>query len=224
MSYKIISNEKLPYVISYPRKYIPGVKYPVIVFLHGAGTRGCSFDKLISNQYFETTREYEDFPFITVAPLCSENSWFDVFHLLKELIDTIVEADFSDISKVYLMGNSMGGYMTWQLAMSLPERFAAIVPICGGGMYWNAQRLVDVPVWAFHGGKDRVVFPEESRKMVEAVNKCGGNARLTIYPDAEHNSWSETYQNYEVFKWLLQNELTRRDKRIEKVYDNKRYG
>ena len=87
--------------------------------------------------------------------------------------------------------------------MSLPKTFAAIVPICGGGMYWNANRLRHTPVWAFHGEKDKTVFCEESRKMVDAVNKKGGNAKLTVYPDAEHDSWTETYRNPEVFEWLL---------------------
>jgi predicted peptidase len=99
--------------------------------------------------------------------------------------------------------------------MSLPQLFAAIVPICGGGMYWNAARLVGVPAWAFHGEKDKTVFLEESRKMVNAVNKAGGNARLTTYPESAHNSWDETYQNRAVFNWLLENEKTCGDNRTE---------
>ncbi len=224
MNYKIFKSEELPYLITYPAEYDISKENPVIIFLHGAGTRGGSFDKLISNQYFEITQKYENFPFVTVAPLCCENSWFDVLHLLKDLVRKIAGAEFSDRRKIYLLGNSMGGYMTWQLAMSMPEYFAAIVPICGGGMYWNAERLVNVPVWAFHGKKDCVVFPEESKKMVDAVNKCGGNAKLTVYPDAGHNSWGETYRNYEVFEWLLKNELKRTDKLVERFYDNKVYG
>ena len=103
------------------------------------------------------------------------------------------------------MGASMGGYGTWQLAMSLPDIFAAIVPICGGGMYWNAGKLKNVPVWAFHGALDKTVLPEESEKMVNAVNKRGGSARLTVYPENGHNAWSDTYSNPEVFEWLLSN-------------------
>ena len=101
------------------------------------------------------------------------------------------------------MGVSMGGYAAWQVGMSMPELFAAIVPICGGGMYWNASRLKNTPVWAFHGGRDPIVKPEESEKMVNAINSKGGDARLTIYPDHEHNAWSDTFANQEVFDWLL---------------------
>jgi len=87
--------------------------------------------------------------------------------------------------------------------MSIPETFAAIVPICGGGMYWNTKRLINVGVWAFHGGQDKTVLPEESEKMVNKINKLGGNAKLTIYPDNAHNAWTDTYSNPEVFNWLL---------------------
>ena len=108
--------------------------------------------------------------------------------------------------RVYLIGNSMGGYGTWQLAMSVPELFAAIVPVCGGGMYWNAGRLQNVPVWAFHGGKDPTVFVEESQKMVDAVNRKGGNAKLTVYPEHKHDSWTDTFSNRAVYDWLLTHE------------------
>ena len=125
---------------------------------------------------------------------------------LEKLVTTISSLPFADKDRIYLMGASMGGYATWQLAMSMPEVFAAVVPVCGGGTYWHAHRLVNVPVWAFHGGKDTVVFKEESINMVDAVNKCGGNAKLTIYPENEHDAWSDTYSNPEVFDWLLSNE------------------
>ena len=122
------------------------------------------------------------------------------------------------------MGASMGGYGTWQLAMSLPELFAAIVPICGGGMYWNASRLVNIPIWAFHGGKDTTVFKEESIKMVDAVNKCGGNAKITIYPENGHDAWSDTYKNPEVFHWLLSNTNKNSIELIDKYKDSDIYG
>ena len=118
----------------------------------------------------------------------------------------------------------MGGYGTWQLAMSLPELFAAIVPVCGGGMYWNASRLVNIPIWAFHGAKDTTVFKEESIKMVDAVNKCGGKAKLTIYPENGHDAWSDTYKNPEVFDWLLSNTNENSVKLIDKYKDSNIYG
>lgn len=197
--------EGFKYVVRYPENYNPDKKCPVLLFLHGAGTRGDDLSLLTENLFFKITKKYNDFPFVTIAPQCPENTWFDMFEQLKRFVLKISTEDFTDNKRIYLMGSSMGGYGTWQLAMSMPELFAAIVPICGGGMYWNAGRLVNVPVWAFHGEQDMTVRVEESVKMVEAVNKRGGNAKLTIYPDRKHDSWTDTYSNYEVFEWLLSN-------------------
>lgn len=97
----------------------------------------------------------------------------------------------------------MGGYATWQMAMSYPELFAAIIPICGGGMYWNSARLVNMGVWAFHGDSDLVVLKEESKKMVDGIKNNGGKPKLTIYNNCGHNAWTPTFNNQEVWKWLL---------------------
>lgn len=194
----------LRYIIRYPKGFSENKRYPVILFLHGAGTRGDDMSRLVSHPFFVLTEKHESFPFVCVAPLCSENTWFDLWEHLEKLVTEIAELPFADQSRIYLTGASMGGYAAWQLAMSMPEYFAAIVPVCGGGMYWNAKRLVDIPVWAFHGAKDRNVLLEESVKMVEAVNRRGGEAKLTVYPENEHDAWSDTYSNPDVFAWLLQ--------------------
>ena len=198
--------KNVQYVIRYPENYVEGKKYPVILFLHGAGTRGTDIQLLHNNTFFTLTAQHKNFPFICIAPLCHENTWFDLFQTLKEFVGNVLAMPSTNPKQLYLMGNSMGGYATWALSMSIPECFAAIVPICGGGMYWNAERLINTPVWAFHGGKDNVVFTQESVKLVDAVNAIGGNAKLTIYPNHMHDSWSDTYKNEEVFKWLLSHE------------------
>ncbi len=110
-----------------------------------------------------------------------------------------------------------------QLAMSRPELFAAIVPICGGGMYWNAARLKHTGVWAFHGEEDDTVFCEESVRMVEAINRCGGNAKLTLYRGVSHNAWDPTFQNPEVWQWLLSQTHRYANARTE-FNDVKAYG
>jgi len=190
-------------IVSFPDAYNPCSKYPAILFLHGAGFRGNDLEILKNNLYFGLTAKHEEFPFVTFAPQCAKNSWFDHFEALKMLVAEISGYDFVDASKLYLIGTSMGGYAAWQLAMSMPEYFAALVPICGGGMYWNAARLVGLPIWAFHGALDKTVFVEESQKMVDSVNNNGGSAKLTVYPNNAHDAWSDTYANYEVFQWLL---------------------
>jgi predicted peptidase len=194
--------ESLPYFVQYPDNYSEGEHHPVFLFLHGAGTRGTDMEPLITNAFFKYAEEYAP-EAICVAPLCAANTWFDVFETLRRFASAVSAMPFTDPTRLYLAGNSMGGYGTWQLAMSMPELFAAILPICGGGMYWNAARLKEVPVWAFHGAKDSTVFLAESEHMVTAVNKSGGSAKLTVYPENGHNSWTDTFKNPEVYRWLL---------------------
>ena len=215
---------ELKYVIRYPQGFSESEKYPVLLFLHGAGSRGDNLDNVIANPFFTLTDQHEQFPFVCVAPLCSKNTWFDLWEHLEKLVVEVSNLPFADKSRIYFMGASMGGYGTWQLAMSMPEYFAAIVPICGGGMYWNIGRIKDVPVWAFHGAKDTTVLVEESVKMVNALNDNGGNAKLTIYPENGHDAWSDTYSNPDVFAWLLQHTKKIQGEYFDKYSDSNIYG
>lgn len=194
----------LQYILRYPKNFTENGKFPVLLYLHGSGTRGKALEEVLKTDAYAITAQHEDFPFLTVGPMCPPNTtWYDFMADLKALVAEISALPYADTGRFYGMGASMGGYGIWQLAMSIPETFAAIVPICGGGMYWNSKRLINVGVWAFHGGQDKTVLPEESTKMVEKINKLGGNAKLTIYPDNAHNAWTDTYSNPEVFQWLL---------------------
>lgn len=195
----------MEYVVRYPDSFDAQPKHPVIIALHGAGTRGTDISMVLNHPQLIETEKIDNFPFITIAPQCTENTWFDMWPTLKALVKEIAAHPRMDETRIYLMGNSMGGYAAWQLAMSMPEYFAAIAPVCGGGMYWNADRLKDVPVWAFHGAKDTTVFPEESEKMVAAVNAAGGSAKLTLYPEAEHDAWTPAYSDPELYRWFLSN-------------------
>ncbi|MBE6553195.1 MAG: phospholipase [Ruminococcaceae bacterium] len=216
--------EGLQYLVRYPAGYEKGNRYPVILFLHGAGTRGNDIGVLEQNAFFVVTDEHAEFPFISVAPHCASGTWFDCFERLQAFVRMIADAAFTDRDRLYLVGNSMGGYGAWQLAMSMPTYFAAVVPICGGGMYWNTGTLTELPIWAFHGEDDHVVFAEESKKMVNGVNQKGGHARLTIYPDTKHNAWTPTYRNYEVFRWLLSQHRRAATGQGEDFADEKRFG
>lgn len=224
MEYQVCEFGKLKYVLRFPDGFSADKQYPVIICMHGAGGRGKKIDPVLTNPFFVCTEKMKNFPFVMVAPLCSENTWFDLWGEVKALVEDITARPYTDKKHIYAMGASMGGYATWQLAMSMPEYFAAIVPICGGGMYWNTARLVNVPVWAFHGGKDDCVYPEESEKMVRLTNERGGNAKLTVYPENGHNAWSDTYSNPEVFEWMLSHENVNAKELIDK-YDNvENYG
>ena len=162
--------DRLDYAIRYPKHFDATKKYPLVIYLHGAGGRGRDITVIENHSFFNDSEAYLE-EAVTVVPQCYADAWFDIFEQLQAFVEGMISMDCIDASRVYLMGASMGGYTTWQLAMSRPELFAAIVPICGGGMYWNAARLKNMAVWAFHGDADKTVFVEESIKMVEAINK-----------------------------------------------------
>ena len=203
MRYESAQFSCLHYLIRYPHHYCETERHPAILFLHGAGGRGSDLEHLKTNPYFQITDKAEEFPFLSFAPQCHMDTWFDLFETLIRFAEAIASRPDVDSSRIYVMGASMGGFATWQIAMSRPDLFAAIIRICGGGMYWNAGRLKDMPVWAFHGKLDDTVFVEESEKMVAWMRRYGGDPKLTIYPENGHNAWSDTYGNKEVFRWLL---------------------
>lgn len=194
--------KNLDYILSVPDHFSEDESYPAIIFLHGAGGRGRDIKKIHTNPFFEITDKYE-LNAVVFAPQCYADTWFDIFEELQSFIRYVADIKYVNTDKIYLMGASMGGYATWQMAMTMPEMFAAIVPVCGGGMYWNAGRLKNVKVWAYHGSDDDTVFVEESKKMIDAIKKAGGDAKLTICGGVGHNSWLNAYGNRELFTWLF---------------------
>ena len=204
MANKQLELNGLTYTVRFPRDFDEGKQYPTIFFLHGAGTRWTSLETLEGNAISKYADAHPDFPFVVVMPLCTEETWFDMWGQVKALLAHVQATSWVDSDRIYLSGNSMGGYSAWQLAISVPDAFAAMIPVCGGGMYWDAGRLKKIPIWAFHGALDKTVLPEESLKMVAAVNGKGGKAKLTIYPNNAHDAWTDTYSNPEVYAWLLE--------------------
>ena len=201
-----LTYKKLDYVIRHPKNFDATKQYPLVIYLHGAGGRGSDVSKILNHVFFTESEPFcQDA--VSVAPQCYANAWFDIFEQLQDFVEFVIGKEYVDPQRVYLIGASMGGYTTWQLAMSRPELFAAIVPICGGGMYWNAERLKHMGVWACHGSEDKTVLCEESQKMVNAVNKKGGCAKLTVYEGVAHNAWTPTFQNPEVWRWLFAHTL-----------------
>ena len=193
---------ELEYLRFEPANFSETKKYPIIIHFHGAGSRGNDISILENQSIVCYAKESKDFPFVIFAPQCSANTWFDVFEQLKAFVKTVVEFPCVDKENIYLSGVSMGGYASWQMIMSEPDIFRKAIICCGGGMYWNASRI-KIPVWAFHGTDDPTVFFEESQKMVNAVNRSGGNAKLTAYEGVGHNCWEKTYGNLEIYEWLL---------------------
>ena len=184
-------------------------RWPLILFLHGAGERGTNIWLVAKHGPPKVDTIAANLPFIIVSPQCPEGQiWSN--DLLLALLDEIESKYPVDTRRVYLTGLSMGGFGTWSLGLSHPERFAAIAPICGGGEFItpllaDKSTLATLPIWAFHGGKDPVVPVEESDRMVNHLKQMGvKEVKLTIYPDAQHDSWTETYAGPELFEWFLQ--------------------
>ncbi len=176
--------------------------YPLLIFLHGAGERGEDLEKLKVHGPPKLIESGQKFECLVLAPLCPEEVWWDIEKL--ETLLTYIKSKYNiDSKRIWLTGLSMGGYGTWLWSSAYPDNFAAIAPICGGGDEEKVTHIKDIPVWAFHGAKDDVVLLSESQKMIDALESIGARPKFTIYPDADHDSWTKTYNNPEFFKWLF---------------------
>ncbi len=184
-------------------------KWPLMLFLHGAGERGKNLDDVKKWGPPKLVEDGESFPFVLVSPQCLAGQRWNIEHL-KQLLDQTIANRKIDESRIYLTGLSMGGYGSWAMAAKHPEFFAAVVPICGGGDPRQAAKLLKTPIWAFHGDADRVVPLSESQSMVEAIKSQGGtNVKLTVYEGVDHNSWTQTYSNPELYQWILKQKTSR---------------
>lgn len=202
-SKEIKKKVEMNYFLYLPKNYNSAQeKFPLMLFLHGAGERGSDLNLVKRHGPPKLIDQGKDFPFIVVSPQCSENVWWSTDDL-SALLDEIVEHYQVDEERIYVTGLSMGGFGTWALAEKYPERFAAIAPICGGGNPLTICKIGKLPIWVFHGAKDPVVSINESQQMVNALKNCGNNAKFTIYPETGHDAWTETYNNPELYDWLL---------------------
>jgi len=195
------------YLIYLPEGYKESTQtWPLVLFLHGAGERGADIEFVKRNGPPRLIEEGQQFPFILVSPQCPERTIWDNKMLIAFLDD--IESKYNvDKNREYLTGLSMGGHATWSLAIQYPERFAAILPVCARGYSQDVYVLKDVPVWVFHGEKDDIVPITDGEKMVRALKEAEGNVKFTIYPEANHDAWTETYNNPEIYEWLLNHSL-----------------
>jgi predicted peptidase len=191
----------LRYRTVFPKKYDANQTYPLLIFLHGRGEQGDDLDRVQIHGPFKKAAEL-DLPLIIVSPQSPLDEWWDT-DALSALVDHLLETLPVDKSRVYLTGLSMGGQGTWNLGIRRPEVFAAIAPICGYSAPSKAETLRDTPTWIFHGEKDDTIRVHESTKMADALHKIGNDARLTIYPNVGHDSWTETYNNPQLYQWFL---------------------
>lgn len=203
---------KLDYLLYLPDNYQEKDAWPLLLFLHGAGERGADLDLVtVHGPPKLIAREGKKFPCIVVSPQCLPGRWWEPLELIA-LLDDLGRRYKVDPDRIYCTGLSMGGFGAWALAARIPDRLAAIAPICGGGEVYWAGMYKDLPIWAFHGAKDEAVPLARSEQMVEAVKKAGGNAKLTVYPQAAHDSWTTTYESPEFYEWLFAQSRSSRNK------------
>lgn len=216
--------EGLDYLISYPEGYQKNRKYPLVIFLHGAGTRAETTKILQGNSCFLNLKRRQDARgYILLAPLCKSGTWNEWMMLLIRLVAEVRALPYIDPTRIHLTGNSMGGYGTWELSSLRPDWFASAMPVCGGGLGWMAMELVDLPIRTFHGLCDKTVDPIESLQMAKAVNRAGGHAELILFPKLSHNCWDAVYSNEENYDWLL-SFTTVRDKTLVEKLSGDYYG
>jgi predicted peptidase len=212
-TFKNADGHESPYVVFVPKDYDGKKEYPVILFLHGAGetknpkaTKQGKMPVEVGIGPAIKKRE-KDFPFIVVIPQAEGFGWgADTANAKRALamLDAVMKDYKVDPKRQYLTGLSMGGMGTWSVAVAHPDRFAAIVPICGRGDTSKAEKIKDLPVWAFHGDADTAVNVSGSRDMIAAIKKAGGDPKYTEYPGVGHNSWDKAYGTDELYTWLLE--------------------
>ena len=213
----------LPYRLLKPKTIEDGKRYPLVVFLHGAGERGDDNRAQLKflPTWMATEEARESHPCFLLAPQCRSDKWWANFRRDPADGDPLGEPPAADLAavvtvmnqlladepidedRVYLTGLSMGGFGSWDLAARMPERFAALLPICGGGDPRLAERYLGLPIWCFHGGGDPVVRPELSRRMIEAIKAAGGSPLYTEYPAVGHDSWTPAYLCPGTINWLF---------------------
>jgi len=205
--------------------------FPLVIFLHGIGERGNDNQaqiKHIADLFLDPDTKTR-FPGYVLAPQCpAKMMWARhdkhegrlimrekptrAMAMLIALIDKI-EKDFPvDPARIYVTGLSMGGYGTWDLIARFPDRFAAAVPICGGGDPETAFSIKHLPLWAFHGALDKVVLPQQSRVMIKALQDAGGTPGYTEYPDTGHDSWVNAYSDPNLLPWMFDQYLGKKSK------------
>lgn len=215
--------KKLLYRILKPAKLEKGKKYPLVLFLHGAGERGDNNTvQLVHGSSLFTTKENRArYPCYAVFPQCPNGKrWVEVdwsdkkshsapkepsepMRLTRLLVAQLLEEQTVDADRIYVMGLSMGGFGTWDFAQRYPDLVAAAVPICGGADNSTAERIKHVPIWTFHGSADTAVWPDRTRGMVNALKKIKGNVRYTEYEKVGHNSWGRAFAEPELLEWMF---------------------
>lgn len=196
----------LEYLVYLPSGYAERDHWPLILFLHGRGESNGPLSLVAKWGPPRLAARGDELPFVIVSPQCPrQDRWSSATQQqrLLELLEMVNQSLQVDTDRVYLTGLSMGGFGCWRLAADHPDRFAAVVPICGGGDPQDATALKTLPIWVFHGSEDRAVPLSKSQQMVDAIQAAGGTSiRFTVLEHVGHNSWSAAYATPELYDWM----------------------
>jgi predicted peptidase len=201
--------QTMPYRLFIPPKYDKAEKYPLIIWLHGAGSVGTDNFKQISGASLRGTHTWTipanqvKHPAFVVAPQSTKAWAGDQLSLVLEILKTVQDEFNIDSTRIYVAGQSMGGYGVWNIITMKPDLFAAAIPLCGGGDPTQAARIAKIPVWAFHGTADPTVPVRQSQMMVAALKNAGGAPRYTEYKGVGHNVWIRAFQEPGLVDWLF---------------------
>jgi predicted peptidase len=222
--FKSADGQTLPYRLMKPANYQAdaSVKYPLVLFLHGAGERGTDNVKTLVHGMREFAKDEvrAAHPCFVLVPQCPDGKrgveveWTLESHeqlpedsaaikLVLELMASVQKEYRIDEKRLYATGLSMGGFGVWDLVTRYPDKFAAAAPVCAGGDEKVASKSAKLPIWTFHGDKDTVVKPSRSRNMVAVIEKAGGKPIYTEYPEVGHNSWDKAYAEPKLMDWLF---------------------
>ena len=205
---KIVRSACSSYLLYLPEEYSRSRPWPLLLFLHGAGERGNDLSLVTRHGPPKLIAAGKQFPCIVVSPQCPQDEQWTPENV-GAVLDDVTGICTVDPDRVYLTGLSMGGAGTWATGIAMPNRFAALAPLCAWGDPFMIGRLKNIPVWAFHGEKDDVVPCRRGADMIEALRQAGGSPQFTVYPDAGHDCWTETYNNPGLYSWFLQHSRPR---------------
>lgn len=195
------------YVVYVPSTYNGKTPMPAILFLHGIGEKGDDGWKQVAvglgPAIMLDSAAWNFIVMFPQMPAGKKSNWMQFEALLLGIVENTKKEYSIDDKRLYLTGLSMGGYGTWMLAAKHPDRFAAIAPICGGGIPGDAEKIKDLPIWCFHGDADKSVPLSASQKMIDAVKAAGGDPRFTVYKGVGHNAWDRAYREEKLAEWFL---------------------
>lgn len=209
--FKDSDGKEAKYVLYVPPDYKGEKAWPVVLFLHGSGESGADGKKQAAQGLGNAIKKLDKgFPAIAIFPQSQKRTWkadSDDSQRALAILELVQKEYKTDPKRVYLTGLSMGGFGTWSLAAKYPDKWAAIVPICGGGSTADADKIKHIPCWNFHGDEDKAVKVTMSRDMIAALKKAGGEPKYTEYPGVGHNSWDKAYGTPELWEWLFAQKL-----------------